>query len=85
VEGLAKAGLARAYGSGRALESERRYAMRTLPSGVVRELAGALRHRDPGAVVRAGAIVFGLAITAAGYLRARASRSGRRNTAGRAR
>lgn len=77
VEGLAKAGLTRAYGGDRALASEWRYATQTLPAGVLRALGETVVHRDPPALARAGAIIAGLAITTAGYLRARVSAAGR--------
>jgi hypothetical protein len=51
-------------GTAAGLESERRYATRVLPAGVVAE---ALR----GNPRRAGAIAAGLAYTAAGYARGR--------------
>jgi glycosyltransferase involved in cell wall biosynthesis len=77
VEGLAKAGLSRTYGGDRALASEWRYAARTLPAGVARALGAAVVRREPSAVARAGAIVAGLAITTAGYVRGRISGAGR--------
>ncbi len=67
AEGLSKAVVARSVGSDAALERERSYVMRTLPTGVGRGLAEALRG-DRFGVARSGAIVAGLMITAAGYL-----------------
>ena len=72
VEGVAKGRLARIAGSGESLSSERRYVRSVLPRAVLRELAGAVRGR-PGALARAGAIVAGVAITAAAYARTRLS------------
>src|SRR6185312_14990091 len=67
-EGLSKAVVARLAGAERGLAAERRHALRTLPAGLL--AAG----RD-GTPRRAGAIVAGLAITTAGYLRGRAARA----------
>lgn len=73
AEGLSKAILTRLVGDRRALETERRYARSVLPRAVIRSLVEAVRHGRPGLLVRAGAIVAGLAITAAGYAWGRAS------------
>ncbi|WP_281372000.1 glycosyltransferase family 2 protein [Streptomyces abyssomicinicus] len=67
AEGLSKALVARSVGVDKGLESERRYATRVLPAGVARGLADAVRGR-PGGAGRAGAIVTGALVTAAGYL-----------------
>jgi GT2 family glycosyltransferase len=61
AEGLSKALVADAHGSGRALASERRYASRVLPAAFGRSLAA-------GRIVRASAIGGGLLTTAAGYV-----------------
>jgi hypothetical protein len=66
AEGLSKALVAARVGSGPALASERIYATRVLPRGAGRGLRDALRG-DVGGVVRAFAIVAGLALTCAGY------------------
>ncbi|MFE7776724.1 glycosyltransferase family 2 protein [Streptomyces sp. NPDC057445] len=66
AEGLSKALVARSVGSGKGLESERRYTTRVLPAGVARGLRDALLGRRGGAG-RAGAIVTGVATAAAGY------------------
>lgn len=66
-EGRSKAVVAQSVGSDAALERERSYVMRTLPSGVARGLADAFSG-DRSGVARSGAIVAGLMITAAGYL-----------------
>ena len=73
AEGLSKALVARYVGSDRALASERGYVARTLPRGVVRSLGEALGG-DAHALLRAGAMVVGLLITAAGYVRGRLPR-----------
>jgi len=60
-EGLSKAVVSRAHGSGPALSSERAYATRVLPAAFGRSLADA-------APARAGAISAGLLVTSAGYV-----------------
>ncbi|TLQ46827.1 glycosyltransferase family 2 protein [Streptomyces marianii] len=76
AEGLSKALVSHSVGSGKGLETERRYTTRVLPAGVVRGLRDALLGR-PGGAGRAGAIVAGVAAAAAGYAVARAhARSG---------
>jgi GT2 family glycosyltransferase len=76
AEGLSKALVSHSVGSGKGLETERRYTTRVLPAGVVRGLRDALLGR-PGGARRAGAIVIGVATAAAGYAVARArARSG---------
>lgn len=66
-EGRAKARLARLRGSADALSSERRYVRRVLPAAVVRNLAGAVRRREIAPLLRAVAIIAGLAVTAQAY------------------
>jgi GT2 family glycosyltransferase len=63
AEGLSKAIVTSTVGASAALESERSYVRRTLPRAVARDL------RQPGRRLRAGAVVAGLAVTAAGYAR----------------
>ena len=70
-EGLSKARVAQLAGTQDGLASERSYAMRTLPAGVLRGLRDAGRG-DRAGLVRAAAIVAGLVVTAAGYLSGRA-------------
>lgn len=67
AEGISKARLTRLVGSGAGLASERAHAVRTLPVGVAREIGLGLLRAEPARFTRAGAIVAGLAITAAGY------------------
>jgi cellulose synthase/poly-beta-1,6-N-acetylglucosamine synthase-like glycosyltransferase len=78
AEGRSKAILARQLGATDALSAERSYVARTLPRGVVRDVADAVLRRDPAGVQRALAIVAGLAMTSAGYVagRVRASPGG---------
>jgi glycosyltransferase involved in cell wall biosynthesis len=67
-EGLSKAVLTRELGISDGLASERSYATRTLGQGILRGLRDCV-HGDPAGLLRAGAIVAGLAITTAGYVR----------------
>ena len=64
AEGLSKAAVSRAVGTGDSLSAESSYTMKVLPAGVVREV----RERNP---VSAAAIVACFGVTAAGYLRGR--------------
>jgi GT2 family glycosyltransferase len=64
AEGASKAAVSRRNGGGRALSSERVYVVRVLPRAVARAL------RD-GEARKAAAIVAGLAVTVAGYVRGR--------------
>jgi len=64
AEGLSKAAVSRAVGTGDSLSTESSYAMKVLPAGVVREV----RDRNPAS---AAAIVACFGVTAAGYLRGR--------------
>lgn len=66
AEGISKALVSSSTGPGDALAAERLYVRRTLPSGVARGLADALRG-DPWGLVRAAAIVGGLIVTVVGY------------------
>jgi GT2 family glycosyltransferase len=72
AEGISKAIVSRLAGSDAALASERSYTTRTLPAGVARALREGLSG-NPGAFARAAAIIGGLAVTVAGYLRGSAS------------
>lgn len=66
-EGLSKAVVARVAGSRDGLASERSYALRTLPIGVLRGLRDVL-HGDPSGFARAATILAGLCVTTGGYL-----------------
>lgn len=66
-EGLSKARIAQLTSGNEALSSERAYATRTLPAGVVRAIADGPRAGWAAAAGRATAIVGGLGITALGY------------------
>ncbi len=68
AEGLSKAVVASYVGTKDALASERTYILRTLSQGIVRGLADALHRDDLTGLARAGAIMFGLMVTMAGYL-----------------
>jgi hypothetical protein len=77
VEGGAKAILSGIAGADAGLSSERAYVRSVLPRGVRRELARGLRGEADG-FARAGAIVAGVSVTAAAYLRARLVAAARR-------
>jgi hypothetical protein len=72
AEGISKAQVTANVGSGDGLASERAYVTRTLPLGVLRGIADLFRGR-PAGICRAGAIVAGLSMTAAGYIGAKLS------------
>lgn len=69
AEGVSKARLSRLVGRGSALSTERAYVRRTLTLGVLRGIRDAAAAHDSAGLLRAGAIVAGLAVTAAGYAR----------------
>ena len=66
AEGLSKAQVAGSVGAGDGLSSERYYASRVLPAGILRGLAESLRG-DTAGLARAAAIASGGLITAVGY------------------
>ncbi|MFI0240741.1 glycosyltransferase [Streptomyces sp. NPDC016845] len=72
AEGLSKARLTRRVGTGSGLRSERAYVTRVLPAALARAARDALLARPDGAA-RAGAVVTGLAMATAGYVRERAT------------
>jgi glucosyl-dolichyl phosphate glucuronosyltransferase len=74
AEGISKALVTAHVGRGDGLSAERSYTTRTLPVGVARGVAD-LFHGDPGGLGRAGAIIIGLGVTAAGYLKAKLDRA----------
>lgn len=78
AEGISKAQVMKLVGPD-ALSTEKSYTMRTLPTGIVRNLVSALRGDVPG-ILRAAAILGGLGITSAGYIFARLERLGSRQT-----
>jgi len=65
-EGLSKAELARRVGRSSALSAERHYASRVLTRGVWHGVRTTLRG-DAWGLARSAAILFGLAVTSAGY------------------
>lgn len=66
AEGISKAQVTGYVGSSDGLSSERSYATRALPLGVLRGVADAFRG-EPSGLARAGTIIAGLAITTAGF------------------
>lgn len=71
AEGISKAAVAGMVGRDVALATERGYATRVLPAGVLRELGTAVRGRPRRGLTGAAAIVLALVSTMAGYLRGR--------------
>ena len=69
AEGMAKARVTRLVGFTDGLATELTYTFLTLPSGVLRGLAAAARGGQLAGAARAAAIIAGLAITSAGYVR----------------
>ncbi len=67
AEGFSKALISQFVGSNDALSAERTYTMRILPLGVLRGLRDAFLRQDWAGLARAGSIIAGLLITAAGY------------------
>jgi len=68
AEGLSKALVTESVGNNHGLASERTYAIRTLPLGILRGLGDALRG-EPAGMKRAITILVGLAVTTAGFAR----------------
>lgn len=68
-EGISKAHVSRFVGTDDGLASERTYVLQVLPQGILHGLKDTLCDLDRMGVVRAGAIVAGLALTTAGYLK----------------
>jgi glycosyltransferase involved in cell wall biosynthesis len=66
AEGISKAEVSRRVGRSRALSTERHYALRVLPRGIWNGLHDSISG-DLWGAARSGAIVLGLAATAAGY------------------
>ena len=77
AEGGGKALMTGLVGTEDGLSSERAYASRVLPLGVLRGLWSTVRDHDPAGVLRAAAIVAGLGLVGAGYLRGRLAAGGR--------
>lgn len=71
AEGLSKAQVSALVGANDGLSSEWQYTLQTLPSGVLQGVVDLIYRGDSGGIGRATAIVLGLAVTTAGYLRGR--------------
>lgn len=67
AEGLSKAAVTERAGSRDALATERTYALRTLPLGILRGVTETLTLRDAAGLARSLAIVCGLLVTGCGY------------------
>lgn len=68
AEGLSKALISGLVGANSSLSAERAYILRTLPRGVLRGIQDACLRAEPMGLLRAGAIIAGLATTALGYV-----------------
>jgi glycosyltransferase involved in cell wall biosynthesis len=68
AEGLSKAAVVHYVGARHGLASERTYTLRALPKGMLQGCADGVFHLDASGFLRAGTIVAGLMITAAGYV-----------------
>jgi len=79
AEGKSKATVATHVGADDALELERSYCLRTLPTGVLAGMRAASRGEYAG-LARAAAIMAGLTVTAAGYGAAAVQRGSSRRT-----
>jgi glucosyl-dolichyl phosphate glucuronosyltransferase len=75
AEGVSKAQVTRSVGRRDGLSTERAYALRTLPKGVVTNFSDFVSNRQPASLGRAVAIVLGLAATAGGFATGTFSRS----------
>jgi GT2 family glycosyltransferase len=71
LEGISKAHVVRLAGSQEGLSSERTYTLKVLPLGVLNGLIAPLTKRELSGIGRAGAIVLGLTLTTAGFIRGR--------------
>lgn len=80
AEGLSKALISHYVGAKSGLSSERAYMGCTLPQGVLRNMGDLCLRHDPTGLLRAGAIICGLFITALGYLAGMISQSKRAST-----
>jgi GT2 family glycosyltransferase len=69
AEGVSKAQIAQFTGLQAGLSSEGRHVVRALPLGVLRNLGQVWGRREGAGGLRAGAIVVGLALTAAGFVK----------------
>lgn len=78
AEGLSKAVVAQLVGADDGLSSEWSYTLKTLPLGALRGVGSGVRGNVSG-FKQAGAIIAGLAITTAGYLRGRLNKGPSRN------
>lgn len=75
AEGISKAQVARLVGTQAGLSSERKYTFSTLPRGVLLGVADSVRRLHPDGVTSSAAIVAGLGVTTAGYLRGKLAHS----------
>lgn len=66
-EGVSKAQVVSSVGAEQGLAAERRHALRTVPRGVARGLRQGLCQRDTAGILRAMALLLGLALATTGY------------------
>lgn len=69
AEGISKATITHFVGAKDSLSAERAYTAHLLPQGVLNGITDALFRRDLTGILRAGAIITGLLVTAAGYVK----------------
>ncbi|MBW7882801.1 MAG: glycosyltransferase family 2 protein [Caldilineaceae bacterium] len=74
AEGRSKALVTALVGTADGLATERSYTTRTLPRGVLRGVQEAVTRRNIWGLARAGAIIMGFGLTAAGYVIGRLQR-----------
>lgn len=68
AEGVSKARISHDLKSATSLSTERNYVVRTIPSGLARELASFVSQADASGFGRVGAMFLGLATAAAGFV-----------------
>lgn len=74
-EGISKAQVAQLVGTQAGLSSERKYTFHTLPRGVLQGVAQSVRSLQPNGISTSAAIIAGLGVTTAGYLRGKLARN----------
>jgi glycosyltransferase involved in cell wall biosynthesis len=75
AEGISKAQVSQLVGTRAGLSSERAYTFSTLPRGVLQGVVDSARRLQPDGISASAAILAGLSVTTAGYLRGKLARS----------
>jgi GT2 family glycosyltransferase len=75
AEGISKAQVAQLVGAQAGLSSERKYTFHTLPRGVLQGVAQSVRSLQPHGISSSAAIIAGLSVTTAGYVRGKFARN----------